>query len=448
MVPAFEVTSPFEVTSRERSIAAARHTLDEVHSAAPDQPSTDADLSHVTGVVAIVASSRGGSSLLHQILSDQPDVLSIAGEHTALYKLNRLDRGRDGSDALEPDVEFDWAAFSRDFMSLLGSGPARPPATAADRLHYTAVVTRRLALQWPLEEIAYATVREAVDHAARTCARPDEPDTLFAEVLHHLRLHHPRIDPSFYDLPPDLRGKASDTDLRPPYDGYCIEEPPFVVPRARTAADRGAVRRHPVVIKSSVDAYRLPMLRRLMPNARIRVIHLTRNPAASVNGLYDGWRDRGFFSYDVSDQHTLSIDGYSELGEAARRWWNFDIPPGWEKLVDQPLEWVCANQWAGAHRSALDALGPDTADEVLRVPFEQILDPTTRERTLRSVFAFAGIPQPDRPVSFPVVMATARPRPARWRQRADLVLPAVDQPGILEVADELGYRKGEEDRWV
>lgn len=122
MVPAFEVPS------RERSIAAARHTLDEVDGAAPDGPVTDADLSHVTSAVAIVASSRGGSSLLHQILSDQPDVLSIAGEHTALYKLNRLDRGRDGSDVLEPDVAFDWTAFSRDFMSLLGSGPARPPS--------------------------------------------------------------------------------------------------------------------------------------------------------------------------------------------------------------------------------------------------------------------------------------------------------------------------------
>ncbi|MFJ4620720.1 sulfotransferase [Streptomyces sp. NPDC088812] len=437
-----------DVPSRERSIAAARRTGDQVHGAAPDRPATDADLSHVTGVVAIVASSRGGSSLLHQILSDQPDVLSIAGEHTALYKLNRLDRGRDGSDALEPDVEFDWTAFSRDFMSFLGSGPARPPAGAADRLRYAAVVTRRLALQWPLEEIAYATVREAVDHAVRTGARPDEPDSLFATVLHRLRVTHPRIDPSFYDLPPAFRGEASDAGLRPPHDGYCIEEPPFVVPRARTAADRGALRRHPVVIKSSVDAYRLPLLRRLMPNARIRVIHLTRNPAASVNGLYDGWRDRGFFSYDVSDRHALSIDGYSELGAAARRWWNFDLPPGWEKLVDQRLERVCAHQWAGAHRSALDTLGPDTADAVLRVPFEQLLDPATRERTLRSVFTFAGIPQPPRPVSFPVVMATARPRPARWRHRADLVLPALDQPGIREVADELGYRKGEEDRWV
>ncbi|KUN61090.1 sulfotransferase [Streptomyces griseorubiginosus] len=438
----------FEVTARERSIAAARHTLDEVHSTAVGRPASDADLSHVSSVVAIVASSRGGSSLLHQILSDQPDVLSIAGEHTALYKLNRLDRGRDGSDALEPDVEFDWTAFSRDFMSLLGSGRVCPTATVGDRLRYTAVVTRRLALQWPLEEIAFATVREAVDRTAETCARPDEPDALFADVLRHLRATHPRIDPSFYDLPPAFRSTASDAGLHLPHDGYCIEEPPFVVPQARTAADRGALRRRPVVIKSSVDAYRLPILRRLMPNARIRVIHLTRNPAASVNGLYDGWRDRGFFSYDVSDQHTLSIDGYSELGEAARRWWNFDIPPGWEKLVDQPLEWVCANQWAGAHRSVLDTLGPDTADDVLRVPFEQILDPATRERTLRSVFAFAGIPQPTRPVSFPVVMATARPRPARWRQRADLVLPAVDRPGVRDVADELGYRKGEEDQWV
>ncbi|MFF9105667.1 hypothetical protein ACF1AU_34515 [Streptomyces rubrogriseus] len=442
------MASALGVSPRERSIAAARTTWNEVHRAAADPPDSEADLSHVTSVVAIVASSRGGSSLLHQVLSDQRDVLSIAGEHTALYKLNRLDRGPDGSDVLEPDVEFDWTAFSRDFMSLLTSGPSCPPRTAIDRLGYAAAVTRRLALQWPLERIAYSTVQEAVDAATRTCERADEPGALFAAVLRHLHTTHPRVDPSFYDLPSAGQGKVCDYDLRPPHDGYGIEEPPFVVPRSRVAADRSSLRRHPVVIKSSVDAYRLPMLRRLMPNAHIRVIHLTRNPAASVNGLYDGWRDRGFFSYDVSDRHTLSIDGYSELGAAARRWWNFDLPPGWNKLVDQPLEWVCAHQWAGAHRSALNTLSPDTADAVLRVPFEEILDPASRERTLRSVFAFAGIPQPPRPVSLPVVMATAQPRPARWRQRADLVLPAINQPGIREVADELGYRKGEEGLWV
>ncbi|WP_406458516.1 sulfotransferase [Streptomyces sp. NBC_00876] len=436
------MTPVSEVPSRERSTAAARRAMAGVHSA------DDVDLSQVTAVVAIVASSRGGSSLLHRILSDQPGTLSLGGEHTALYKLNRLDRGRDGSDALESDVEFNWSEISADFMSLLGSGPPRPPVDAAARRQYTDVLTRRLALQWPLEEIGHESVRDAVAHAVRTCPRPDDPGTLFAAVLRHLRTCHPRIDPSFYDLPPALRGEPATTVLRPPHDGYCIEEPPFVVPHARTAVDRDALRHHPVVIKSSVDAYRLPLLRRLMPNARIRVVHLTRNPAASVNGLYDGWRDRGFFSYDVSDRHTLSIAGYSELGPDARRWWNFDIPPGWEKLVDQPLEWVGANQWAGAHRAALDALGPDTADAVLRVPFEQILDPATRERTLRSVFDFAEIRQPPQPVCLPVVMATARPGPSRWRRRAGLVLPAVGQPEIREVADELGYRKGEEDRWL
>ncbi|MEU9917436.1 sulfotransferase [Streptomyces sp. NPDC051001] len=436
------MASGVEVPVRDRSIAAARRTLATVPGSA------DMDLSHVTHVVAIVASSRGGSSLLHQILSDQPDALSIVGEHTALYKLNGLDRGRDGSDVLEPDAAFNWAQFSSDFMSLLGSGANRPPVDAVGRAQYAAVVTRRLALQWPLEEIQYTTVQDAVDQAVRNCPRRDDPDALFAQVLHHLRDSHPRVDPSFYDLPPSLRNAGITGELRTPHDGFCIEEPPFIVPRLRTAADRDCLQGRPVVIKSSVDAYRLPLLRRLFPHARLRVIHLTRNPAASINGLYDGWRDRGFFSYDVSDQHTLAIDGYSELGAAATRWWNFDIPPGWDKLVDQPLEWVCAQQWAGAHRAAVEGLAPGIVDEVLRVPFEKVLHPGTREATLRSVFDFAGIPQPSRPVQFPVVMATAQPRPARWRQRAHLVLPAVAHPALWDIASELGYRKGEEDQWL
>ncbi|MFF1875037.1 hypothetical protein [Kitasatospora herbaricolor] len=438
--------SQVTTSAREASIAGARRLLRQADAAGP---APAGDLSRVSRLVAVVSSSRGGSSLLHQLLADHPDVLSIAGEHTALYRLNRLDRGPDGSDALPPDVGFDHAQFSADFLGLLrGSRPAGPDPGPAGVDGYAVPVARRLALQWPLEGIEYSSVREATAHALGTCADPTDPAAVFSRLLERLRRLHPRLDPDVYDLPAALRRRPSPAAFGPPTDGYCIEEPPFVVPRPRALPGPGDLSRRVVAVKSSVDAYRLPLLRRLMPGARLRIIHLTRNPAASVNGLYDGWRDRGFFSYDVSDEVRLSIAGYRELGPAARRWWNFDLPPGWREVVDSPLEVVCAAQWAGAHRAILEGLDDAGADAVMRLPFERLVDPATRNRTLDAVFTFAGLRNLPHQERLPVVMATARPGPARWRRRVDLVAPAVREPAVAEVAAELGYRWKENARWT
>ncbi|SDT72998.1 dimethylarginine dimethylaminohydrolase family protein [Actinoplanes derwentensis] len=103
---------------------------------------------------------------------------------------------------------------------------------------------------------------------------------------------------------------------------------------------------------------------------------------------------RGFFSYDVSDQATLTIPGYSELSDAARRWWNFDIFPGWQRYTDAPLPVVCARQWLGAHRAIVRDLTPDAAEAIIRIRFEDLLNPMTRAATLTRIHRFARLPDP------------------------------------------------------
>ena len=41
------------------------------------------------------------------------------------------------------------------------------------------------------------------------------------------------------------------------------------------------------MIKTPSNAYRLPFIQALFPSARIRILHLVRNPAASINGLIE-----------------------------------------------------------------------------------------------------------------------------------------------------------------
>jgi hypothetical protein len=402
------------------------------------------ELTDVRRVVAIVASSRGGSSLLHRLLSDHPDALSIGGEHTVVYKLSGLERGADGSDVLDVrSTLMDQRQLAADFMALLSAAPA---TTRWRSTEYAATITRRLALQWPLEKVTYASVLRAVKSVGSRRPRADAT-TVFSAVLDHLAVEHPGLDRHYYDLP-SVRGRAVSGRCEPPAGGFFIEEPPFVAPAPRTAPTADDLARKPVVIKASVDAYRLPLLRRIFPEAEIRLVHLTRNPAASINGLYDGWRDRGFFSYDVSDQALLSIPGYSELTPPARRWWNFDIPPDWRQHVASPLEYVCAAQWRGAHIAILESLNAAEADRILRLALEEVLDLSTRATALARLFAFVGLDPRRAPDDLPVVMATTTPRRARWRERAGNILPALDDQGTRAVARELGYPWEGSDAWI
>lgn len=113
-----------------------------------------------------------------------------------------------------------------------------------------------------------------------------------------MRRVYSEVDPYYYDIPEDMVRAAFPGLARPsnpPNDVLMIEEPPFILLKpARKAADRGLASKT-LVLKSTFNSYRMDFIRELFPDARISVIFLTRNPGASINGLYDGWLHRGFF---------------------------------------------------------------------------------------------------------------------------------------------------------
>ncbi|MEU4384632.1 hypothetical protein [Promicromonospora sp. NPDC023805] len=397
----------------------------------------------VERVVLVVASSRGGSSYVHAVLSSSPSAASIGGEHTGLYRLHGVERGADGSDRIESDSVRDDQVedVAAEIADLLRVGPG---GTALHPEVYARAAAVRLVLQWPWVPFAADDVRDASFrvHAAAAGAGLSDSD-LFVRLLAELEATYPDLRRDAYDGLRDAGpGPASDGPHPPPGPAI-VEEPPFVVPLRRRRPSLAELRRSVVVLKASVDAYRLPLVRRLFPRAEIAVVHLTRNPAASVNGLIDGWLDRGFFSYDVSAETTLDIAGYSERAAFARAWWNFDVPPTWRSVADRPLAEVCANQWSQAHRWVLKEVDA-VADRLLRVRFENLTGPGADQEWDR-VFRFAGLARADRS-RIPVVMATASPRAGRWRGREALIRPAIAQAPVHEIVQELGYTK--EEGWV
>lgn len=412
-----------------------------------DVEATDAEVGDVRRVVAVAASSRGGSSLLFSLLRSTGAFVSLDGEHTHLYRLYGLagsPRTAHGDGWIPQDG--DVAGFLQALIAeagtvtggtdRLGSGRNREGRTLREFPFRLAV---RLLGQWPsLESCADEIVTVAKDVVASRRDHAFDPEACLLEVLRRLAASGCAVDAGYYDLT-DRPLRSSAPEGPPPGAPPIIEEPPFVVPAPVHPATAADLRSKPLLLKASVDAYRLPWLAEVFPDAHIRIVHLVRNPAAAVNGLIDGWLDRGFFSHDVSPVRQLAIRGYSQLPWGSA-WWNFDLPPGWASVADRPLPEVCAFQWRTAHAAILDdqAVG---GLSVLRVQAEDVLlGGAARERALAAILHFAGVTDaPHRPVVSPrPVMATATPRAGRWRDRAAVLEPVLTDPAIRDMARRLG----------
>ena len=187
------------------------------------------------------------------------------------------------------------------------------------------------------------------------------------------------------------------------------------------------------MMKTPSNAYRASFLRALFPNARVQVLHLTRNPAAAINGLVDGWRFRGFHAHRLAQPHAIE-------GAPERDWWKYDLPPGWQDWTNRSLVEVAGFQWRSAHARTSSRPG-----EKMRC---RSASRTSWVRTAwRPSRAYSPGWAPisthpcaqSSPQGCPVVMATERPRQRRWFARAELLEPVLADPEVNEVAEALGY---------
>jgi hypothetical protein len=189
--------------------------------------------------------------------------------------------------------------------------------------------------------------------------------------------------------------------------------------------------------------HRIAFLRSLFPRARFRVLHLTRNAAASINGLYDGWRFRGFHAHRIPGG--LAMPGYTDHdAEGGATWWKFDLPPGWEGWTRRPLVEVCGFQWREAHRAVLSAL-EDPAIDRHRLRFEDAVgSQAARREAWEDLARWLGIPLDPGltrlvECGLPPIMATTRPRHRRWFARADLLEPVLVHPDTTRIMEAIGY---------
>lgn len=403
-------------------------------------------------VVLICSSSRGGSSLVFRKLAHSLELLSPRGEQVPFEKLYLPPLEIIGSDFLA-GADLDCAMADKIWTCLyfdLGIGVSDRLNLAQDRELYHLALELRLPLQWPGRVYPH-DVRRILEQL-----HPPERRTagaLFVQLVEKLE-RESKLDSGYYDADPLLDWRLDRSrPAGPPHKVALIEEPPFILILERCWPPAEQIRGLPLLLKSSLNAYHLEFLRQLFPQAHFQIIHLTRNPAATINGLISGWLHWGFFSHNLASlSRELEIRGYSDRFSWGRWWWNFDLPPGWQDFIDAPLERVCAHQWSSAHRHILAFKNAHTDVDYLRVSFEDFIQgPEICRSALEQITDFLSIKP--LPVSFNCladnpIMATEPPRPGRWRQRERLILPVLNDPQVCSIARQLGYDPERRLEWI
>lgn len=423
----------------------------------------------VKRVVIINSASRSGSSLLYAMLRKLPQVYALTGEAAPFYKLNTnlSDFDPHISDIIPTerlDDLIDYSALSRDFLSDLSLENCETDIKRIDADSYCDDLMLRLLLQWPTLEFNCDNLsnclRDVFDQYSLKCRRFDTEE-FYLELLASLNSRWPEINPFYYDIGTDrvaLRFPNHDIPSGPPNTFFTLEEPPFILvaPRSKPAVEDLSSKT--LLLKSTVDCYRMNLIERIFPNADIRIIHLVRNPAATINGIYDGWLHRGFFSHNLetsfagNELRELHIKGYSDRFPFGNYWWNFDLPAGWQDVADCDLVEVCAFQWHAANREILKHL-EQTHRSVCRIHFEDIIrSVASRKEQFERMLDFMNIPLEWSVMpgidDMPVVQATLPPQLYRWKRRGDMISRVLNAANIREMADHFGYHSENMEAWL
>jgi hypothetical protein len=319
----------------------------------------------------------------------------------------------------------------------------------------------RLTIQWPGAPFRWESVRRWMEETLQRLQRDfgwtsevfGDATLFHALFLSKVRAHVAEVNPYNYDLPLELIQEHCPSAAleEGPQTLDILEVPPYLALLPWRLPTRDDLATRPLVIKTTTNAFRLAGLRQLFQNAKFRILHLTRNAASVINGLYDAWRYHGFYYHWVPE--TLNIQGYSDVfPEWGDHWWKFDSPPGWQAHVDEPLEDVCAFQWNASHCAILDFLSENPEVDALQVRFEDVVaSPEKRQETFDQVFRWLGVEmdydmQRVAKEGLRPVFATRPPRKARWRDRFHLLKPLTDHPEIADTMERLGYEP-DHDSW-
>ena len=182
------------------------------------------------------------------------------------------------------------------------------------------------------------------------------------------------------------------------------------------------------MMKTPSNAYRASFLRALFPNARVQVLHLTRNPAAAINGLVDV----AISGFSRSPAGTApchrggpSATGGSTICHPAGRTGPTEASLRWPAFSGDPPTRTSSRPGRRCYRSASRTSWVQPNGDLR----EHICLDGRRPRRIHA--------RGHHRRTAPRGHRAARQR--RWFARAELLGPVLADPEVNEVAESLGY---------
>ncbi|MGZ3690742.1 MAG: hypothetical protein ACXVAX_04525 [Pseudobdellovibrio sp.] len=374
-------------------------------------------------VVVILAGPRTGSSFLFEALSRSGSFLTLDGEDTPLFRKQGLGilTNLNYSDHVAQN-EYNTSqldGFFEEAQTQLGV----LQTSASKSENYAKNIIWRLKLQWPhLQDLISD---KALTEKVTSSLQKNEKNyaTFYSELLTDLRQIDGRIDLNFYS--------AGNPDLT--IENAYFEEPPYIVPKPKLPLEKAHLD-FPLLLKTSTGTYRTDFLKDLFPKAEFRWICLSRNPAASINGLIEGWLSNSFQSHKTTPHAKLNIKGYSEVKKGGTDLWKFDMPKGWSEYINSPLEEVCGFQWQYAYEQIYNFMRKN--EKLCTAVQYEKLD----VKTLKNLVQFCQTS--DTPTDFqwmnnPVASVSA-PQKGKWKKREAQIMNIL-KPSLISLAGKFNY---------
>ena len=382
-------------------------------------------------VIIVAMSARSGSSWLVEQLKQSADIVHFRGELTTFLRLYGLTNPKvtpvdESLNAADVDrVSNELRHCLNDEVGFQSNQIDNPDQFSKD-------ILRRLSYQWPTLEINDRISEVVERHVNQKALNSTAFDPVaFTQSLVTELASFCAIEPNFYDFGVE---PAEHVDVQYPFD-FVLESPPFLLFSPWGRPTRQDILNKPIIIKSAGDVYRLGFYKALFPNADIRILHLRRNPAASINGLRNAWLSKKYQSFPVGK---LNIEGYSNIASWRETWWKLDLFPGWEKYRNGNLLELCSGQWATAQESVLEWCANEDKTP-FSVYYEQMVaSAESRASIMNDLCDWLDVSK------FPlqetrIMNASKQPRKAAWREQSTKIIPLTKTDRIQKITSQLGY---------
>lgn len=392
------------------------------------------DRKQIHEVVVILAGSRTGSSFLYHQLSSTGQFLCPQGEENPYYRLAGIGNfsNPNHSDEIHtlPDTDrMDFAA------KLLLEDSGRNDSNLTDPKLFLDQLLFRCRIRYP--EISFGPGSEA--------------RSIVEWTLEDARGNTSKIYPYLWNSLSDFRKQVTGADTALPLP--IIEDTPFIDPEPKCAVSIEDIPLYPLLLKSSSNCFRIPLLRAMYPEAKFRWILLNRNPAATLSALIDGWQSDHFQSYLLPEDLSLEIPGYSDRKKYGDRYWKFDLPPGWQHYRKRNLAEVAAFQLRSS-LFAIESFLDTNIDPVHFVRYEDLVSDDGKQKLLSLLQFSMNRPLTERNIQFPVHHWSATvtpPQKGKWKKRESEIrktLTHFEDGTILKWADRFQYNTQRIDEWT